>query len=87
VPTAVIKFAAGGTMGIKRRYDWKACAIAVVIGFAAAIPAGLAVTWIASSTLLLTAVVTVIGTTVSRSVYARVAVPGSRPIDDETCPM
>ena len=71
-------------MGIKKRYDWRACAIAVVIGLASAIPVGLAVASIASSTLLLTAVVTVVGTSVSRSIYARVARPGSRPIDDET---
>ena len=74
-------------MAIKKRYDWRACVVAATIGLAAAIPAGLAIAWIANSTLLLTAVVTVVGTTVSRSIYARVARPGSRPIDDETCPM
>jgi hypothetical protein len=67
-----------------KRYDWKACAFALVIAFAVAIPAGLAVASLYDSTLLLTAVVTVVGTTVSRMVYARMAKPGSRPIDDES---
>jgi hypothetical protein len=70
---------------IRKRYDWRACAFAAVIGLAVAIPVGLAVTSMVNSTLLLTAVVTVVGTGVSRWSYARVARPGSRPIDDETC--
>jgi hypothetical protein len=58
--------------------------VAVIVGLAVAIPAGLLVTRIVDSTLLLTAVVTVVGTGVSRWTYARVAKPGSRPIDDES---
>jgi uncharacterized membrane protein (DUF441 family) len=74
--------------GGRRRYDWKACAIAIAIGLAVATAAGLAVTLFARSTLLLTAVVTVVGTSVSQWVYARVAARGSRPIDcDENCPL
>ena len=65
------------------RYDWRACAFALVVAFAVAIPAGLAVASLFNSTLLLTAVVTVVGTTVSRWSYARMAKPGSRPIDDD----
>jgi hypothetical protein len=71
---------------VKRRYDWRACAVAVVVGLAAGIPAGLAAASLFKSSLLLTAVVTVVGSSVSRLTYARVARPGSRPIDDETCP-
>jgi hypothetical protein len=72
--------------GVKRRYDWRACAFALVAGFAVAIPAGLAAASLFNSTLLLTAVVTVVGTGVSRAAYARMAKPGSRPIDDESYP-
>jgi hypothetical protein len=36
--------------------------------------------------MLLVAVVTVVGTGVSRWTYARVAKRASRPIDDESCP-
>ena len=68
---------------VKKRYDWKACAFAVVVGMAVAVPAGLAVASLYESTLLLSAVVTVVGTSVSHATYARVAKPGSRPIDDE----
>jgi hypothetical protein len=67
-----------------KRYDWKACAFALVIAFAVAVPAGLAVASIYESTMLLTAVVTVVGTTVSRLAYARMAKPGARPIDDDS---
>jgi hypothetical protein len=56
------------------------------IPLAAAVPAGLAVTRIIGSTMFLVVVVTLVGTGVSRWAYARVARPGSRPIDDETCP-
>jgi hypothetical protein len=70
----------------RRRYDWRACAIALVAGFAVAIPAGLAVTRIIGSAMFLVVIVTLVGTGVSRWAYARVARPGSRPIDDdETC--
>ena len=72
-------------VGVKRRYDWKACAFAVVVGLGVAVPAGLVVASLANSTLLLTTVVTLVGTGVSRWVYARMSKPGSRPIDDETC--
>ena len=67
--------------GPRRGYDWKACAIALTAAFAVAVPAGLAVTRFTGSILLLTAVVTVVGTSVSQWVYERVAKPGSRPID------
>jgi hypothetical protein len=71
---------------IKERYDWRACGIALAAGLGAAIPAALASLWVSSSTLLLTAVVTTVGTSVSHWAYARVAKPGSRRIDDDTCP-
>ncbi len=71
---------------VKRRYDWRACGAALVVGMAVAIPAGLAVASLTNSSLMLTAVVTVVGSAVSPWVYARVAKPGSRPIDDEACP-
>jgi hypothetical protein len=60
--------------------------IGLVVGFAVAVPAGLAVAHFTGSTMLLVAVVSLIGTGVSRWTYARVAKPGSRPIDDESCP-
>jgi hypothetical protein len=72
------------TSGARSRYDWKACAIALVVGFAVAVPAALAVTQIVGSTMFLVVVVTLVGTGVSRWTYARVAKPGSRPIDDQT---
>jgi hypothetical protein len=72
------------TTKARLRYDWSACLVAVIVGLAVAIPAGLLVTRIVDSTLLLTAVVTVVDTGVSRWTYARVAKPGSRPIDDES---
>jgi hypothetical protein len=72
-------------IGVKRRYDLKACAVAVVVGLAVALPAGLGVAAVYSSSLLLTAVVTVVGTSVSHWVYARMAKPGSRPIEDDSC--
>jgi hypothetical protein len=70
----------------RKQYDVKACLIAVVSGLAVAIPAGLVVTRLAGSILLLTAVVTLVGTGVSQWTYARLAKPGSRAIEDETCP-
>jgi hypothetical protein len=45
----------------------------------------LAVTRMIGATMLLTVVVTLVGTGVSRGTYARVAKRGSRPIDDEPC--
>ena len=74
------------TAGARRRYDWTACRIALAAGFALAVPAGLVVTRLIGSTMLLVAVVTLVGTGVSRWTYAHVAKRGSRPIDDETCP-
>jgi hypothetical protein len=65
------------------KYDWKACAISMVAGLAVAAPAGLGVTPVAGSTLLLTAVVTVVGGVVTTWVYARVARPGARPVEIE----
>jgi ABC-type uncharacterized transport system permease subunit len=72
--------------GVRRRYDWTACLIALVAGFAVAVPAGLAVTRLMGSMMFLVVVVTLVGTGVSRWTYARVAKRGSRPIDDESCP-
>jgi hypothetical protein len=72
------------SVGVTGGYDWKACAVAVVVGLGVATPAGLISASLVNSTLLLTAVVTVVGTGVSRLVYARMAKPGSRPIDDQT---
>jgi hypothetical protein len=72
------------TAGARKRYDWTACLTALVAGFAVAVPAGLAVTRLTGSTMLLVAVITLVGTGVSRWTYARVAKPGSRPIDDES---
>jgi hypothetical protein len=75
------------TVGVKRRYDWRACAIAIAVGMGVATPAGLAVAYLFNSTLLLSAVITVVGTAASKATYARVAKAGSRPIeDDESCP-
>jgi hypothetical protein len=71
-------------VGVRRRYDWRACAVALVVAFAVAMPAGLAAASLFKSTLMLTAVITVVGTAVSRWTYARVARPGSRPIDDDS---
>jgi hypothetical protein len=68
--------------GARRRYDWKACMIALAAGFAVAVPAGLGVTRLIGSQMFLVVVVTLVGTSVSRWTYARVAKPGSRPIDD-----
>jgi hypothetical protein len=62
----------------RAKYDWRACAIAIVAGLAAALPAALLVARVFGSTLLLTAAVTVVGTVVSRWVYARVSRPGAR---------
>ena len=70
------------TAGARRRYDWTACLIALAVGFAVAVPAGLAVTRLIGSQMLLVTVVTLVGTGVSRWTYARVAKRGSRPIDD-----
>ena len=61
--------------------------MAVVVGMAVGLTAGLVVASRVNSSLLLTAVVTVAGTGVSRLVYERMAKAGSRPIDDETCPL
>jgi hypothetical protein len=73
------------TTQARKSYDWKACAIALVVGFAVAVPAGLAVTRLVGSTMFLVVVVTLVGTGVSRWTYAQVAKRDSRPIDDETC--
>ena len=69
----------------RKQYDWRACAISLVVAFAVAVPAGLAVTRIVGSTMFLVVVVTLVGTGVSRWTYAQVAKRGSRPIDDESC--
>ena len=73
------------TASARKRYDWTACLIALVVGFALAVPAGLAATYVMDSSTLLVAVVTLVGTGASRWTYARVAKPGSRPIEDDNC--
>lgn len=75
------------TTGARKQYDWRACAIALIAGFAVAVPAGLAVTRIIGSAMFLVVVVTLVGTAVSRWTYARVAKRDARPIEDETCPL
>ena len=75
------------TTGARRHYDWRACAIALIAGFAVAVPAALAVTRIIGSAMFLVVVVTLVGTGVSRWTYARIAKHDSRPIEDETCPL
>jgi hypothetical protein len=69
----------------RTRYDWRACAIALVAGFAVAVPAALAVTQLIGSAMFLVVIVTLVGTGVSRWTYARVAKRGARPIEDESC--
>ena len=71
----------------RARYDWRACAISVVVGLAMAVASGLAVTRLVGSSLFLTVVVTLVATVVTQWTYARVARRGARSIDDETCPM
>ena len=71
--------------GARKHYDWRACAISLVAGFAVAVPAGLVVTRIIGSAMFLVVIITLVGTGVSRWTYARVAKPDSRPIEDETC--
>lgn len=68
--------------GARPQYDWRACAIALVVGFAVAVPAALAVTHLIGSTMFLVVIVTLVGTGVTRWTYARIAKPGSRPIED-----
>ena len=70
------------TAGARTRYDYKACIIALVVGFAVAVPAALIVTRLIGSAMFLVVIVTLVGTGVSRWTCARVAKPGSRPIDD-----
>ena len=70
------------TPRVRARYDWRACAIALVAGFAVAVPAGLVVTHLIGSAMFLVVIVTLVGTGVSRWTYARVARRGSRPIED-----
>jgi len=70
------------TTGARRHYDWRACALALVAGFAVAVPAGLAVTHLIGSTMFLVVIITLVGTGVSKWTYARVAKRGSRPIED-----
>jgi hypothetical protein len=71
-------------MSTRAKYDWRACAIAIVAGLAAAVPIAVLVAHVFGSTLLLTAAVTIVGTVVTQWVYARVSRPGARPIDDES---
>ena len=69
--------------GVRQRYDWAACVIALAAGFAVAVPVALATTRIVKSMMFLVPIVTLVGTGVSKWVYARVAKRGSRPIDDQ----
>lgn len=69
---------------VRKQYDWKACAIALVAGFAVAVPAGLAVTRMIGSAMFLVVIVTLVGTGVSRWTYARGAKRDARPLEDET---
>ena len=69
--------------GTRQRYDWRACAISVVVGLAVAGSAGLIVSRLIGSNLFLTAIVTLVGTLVSRWTYARTARRGARPIEGE----
>ena len=73
----------GPIYATRAKYDWRACAIAIVVGFAAAVPTALLVARLFGNTLLLTAVVTVVGTVVSRWVYARVSRPGARQLEQD----
>ena len=70
------------TTRTRKRYDWKACGIALVVGFAVAVPAALAVTHLVGSAMFLVVIVTLVGTGVTRWTYARVARRDSRTIDD-----
>ena len=69
------------TTRTRKQYDWKACAIALVAGFAVAVPAALAVTHIVGSAMFLVVSVTLVATGVSRWTYAHVAKRDARPID------
>jgi hypothetical protein len=66
-------------------YDWRACFIAIAVGLSVATAAVLLVTRLVDSALLLTAVVTVTGTSVSTWIYGRVPRKGARPIDKDDC--
>ena len=69
-------------------YAWRACFIAILVGLGIATAAGLLAMRLVNSTLFLTAVVTVVGTSVSQWIYRRVARKGARPINsgcDENC--
>jgi hypothetical protein len=68
---------------VRARYDWRACAIGLVAAFAAAVPAGFLAARLTGSTMLLTVVVTGVGTVVSRWTYVRVARPGARLLPDD----
>jgi hypothetical protein len=54
-----------------------------VAAFAAAVPAGFLAARLTGSTMLLTVVVTGVGTLVSRWTYVRVARPGARLLPDD----
>jgi hypothetical protein len=68
---------------VRARYDWRACAISLVAAFAIALPAGFLAARLSGSTMLLTVVVTGVGTAVSRWTYVRVARPGARLLPDD----
>ena len=70
------------TTRTRKRWDWKACAIGLVVGFAVAVPVALGVTYLIGSTMFLVVIVTFVATAVTRWTYAKVAKPDSRPIED-----
>jgi hypothetical protein len=64
---------------VRARYDWRACAIGLVAAFAAAVPAGFLAARLTGSTMLLTVVVTGVGTLVSLDLRARRQARGTAP--------
>jgi hypothetical protein len=67
----------------RNRYDWTACGIAIVAGLGVAAPVGIILNRLYESPLLMTAVITTLGTLVGRWTYTRFAKPGARPLDPD----
>ena len=77
--------AVASTTGARTQYDWRACAISLVAGFAVAVRAGLAVMHLRLGHTRVV-IVTLVGTA-SAVDHARVAKTRSRPIEeDDSCP-